>query len=145
MSDAIEEIAELRARLAERDAELALTRVELTGAKLQIEQYKAQLAKLRRLRFGRSSEKLDAQIQQFELMLEDLQESEAARAAPPIRPTVPSGSGASRFAVPCRIICRARRSSMRRARFAPAAAARTSRSWARMSPRSWRRSRPGSR
>jgi transposase len=29
---------------------------------LRIEQYKAQLAQLRRMQFGRSSEKLDAQI-----------------------------------------------------------------------------------
>ena len=67
--------------LAEREAELAVARAELTGARLQIEQYKAQLAKLRRMQFGRSSEKLDAQIAQLELMLEDLEEGEAARTA----------------------------------------------------------------
>ncbi len=82
MIDAAEEIAELRARLAEREAELAMARAELTGARILIEQYKAQLAKLRRMRFGRSSEKLDRQIAQLELMLEDLEEGEAARTAP---------------------------------------------------------------
>jgi transposase len=80
--DPAQEIAELRALLAEREAELAVARAELTGARLRIEQYKAQLAKLRRMQFGRSSEKLDAQIEQLELMLEDLEESEAARTAP---------------------------------------------------------------
>lgn len=82
MIDAVGEIAELRARLAEREAELATARAELTGARILIEQYKAQLAKLRRMQFGRSSEKLDRQITQLELMLEDLEEGEAARTAP---------------------------------------------------------------
>jgi transposase len=77
--DAAGEIASLRAQLAEREAELASARAELTGAHLLIEQYKAQLHKLRRTQFGRSSEALDAQIQQLELRLEDLEESEAAR------------------------------------------------------------------
>jgi transposase len=80
-ADPVQEIAELRVLLAEREAELAQARAELTGARLRIEQYKAQLAQLRRMQFGRSSEKLDTQIQQLELMLEDLEESEAARTA----------------------------------------------------------------
>jgi transposase len=83
-ADPVQEIIELRALLAEREAELAVARAELTGARLRIEQYKAQLAKLRRMQFGRSSErlaseKLDTQIQQLDLMLEDLEEGEAAR------------------------------------------------------------------
>ena len=81
-ADPVQEIAELRLLLAEREAELAEARAELTGARLRIEQYKAQLAQLRRMQFGRSSEKLDTQIAQLELMLEDLEESEAARTAP---------------------------------------------------------------
>src|SRR5713101_3220142 len=56
------------------------------GSLRQLEQYKAQLAQLRRMQFGRSSEKLDAQIQQLELMLEDLEEGEAARTALAERP-----------------------------------------------------------
>jgi chromosome segregation ATPase len=86
MTDSAREIAELRTLLAEREAELATARTELTGAKLQIEQMKAQLAKLRRMQFGRSSEKLDAQIHQLELMLDDLEEGEAARTAPSLAP-----------------------------------------------------------
>ncbi len=79
--DAVAEIAGLRAQLAEREAELAMTRAELTGAQRLIEQYKAQLHKLRRMKFGRSSEVLDVQIHQLELRLEDLEESEAVRIA----------------------------------------------------------------
>jgi transposase len=76
-ADPVQQIAELRALLAEREAELAAARAELTGARLRIEQYKAQLAQLRRMQFGRSSEKLDTQIEQLELMLEDLEEGGA--------------------------------------------------------------------
>ena len=89
-ADPAQEIAELRVLLTQREAELAVARAELTGARLQIEQYKAQLAKLRRMQFGRSSEKLDAQIEQLELLLEDLEESEAARAAPAQREPRPA-------------------------------------------------------
>jgi transposase len=81
-ADPVQEIAELRALLVEREAELAIVRAELTSARLRIEQYKTQLAQLRRMQFGRSSEKLDTQIEQLELMLEDLEEGEAARTAP---------------------------------------------------------------
>ena len=71
-SDSAEEIATLRRLLAERDAALATAAIE-------IEHLKLQLAMLRRARFGRSSEKLDAEIDQLELRLEDLEETEAAR------------------------------------------------------------------
>src|SRR5258708_27881434 len=81
MTDTAFEIAGLRARLAATEAELATAKAELTGARILIEQYKAQLAKLRRMQFGQSSEKLDAQIAQLEMMLEDLEEGEAARTA----------------------------------------------------------------
>ncbi|MGA8761242.1 MAG: IS66 family transposase zinc-finger binding domain-containing protein, partial [Stellaceae bacterium] len=88
-TDPVQEIAELRVLLAEREAELAEARAELTGARLRIEQYKAQLAQLRRMQFGRSSEKLDTQIAQLELTLEDLEEGEAARIAPQRAPDQP--------------------------------------------------------
>ena len=84
--DPVQEIAELRALLAERETELAAARAELTGARLQIEQYRVQLAVLRRMQFGRSSEKLDHQIEQLELLLEDLEEGEAAARRAPVQP-----------------------------------------------------------
>jgi len=40
---------------------------------LEVEKLRLQLARLRRLRFGRSSEKLDGEIAQLELMLEELE------------------------------------------------------------------------
>src|SRR5450631_4047383 len=48
---------------------------------LLIEHLKLQLAKLRRLQFGRSSEQIDEKIAQFELTLEDLEVREAAAPA----------------------------------------------------------------
>ena len=84
--DAAAEIVSLRAQLAEKEAELATARAELTGAHLLIEQYKAQLHKLRRMQFGRSPEVLDAQIEQLELQLEELEEAESARVAATPRP-----------------------------------------------------------
>ena len=43
----------------------------------EIEQLKLLIAKLRRMQFGRSSEKLDRQIEQLELRLEELQVNDA--------------------------------------------------------------------
>ena len=64
----------LRQMLAERDAALA-------SATTEIEHLRLQLKVLKRSQFGRSSEKLDAEIDQLELRLEDLEESEAERIA----------------------------------------------------------------
>jgi transposase len=47
----------------------------------EIEQLKMLIAKLRRSQFGRSSEKLDRQIEQLELRLEALQQNEAEKVA----------------------------------------------------------------
>lgn len=65
---------------------------ELYAKTLHIEKLKMQLAVLRRARFGRSSEKLDLQIEQMELMLGELEESQAESIAAPAVP-------ASTFAV----------------------------------------------
>lgn len=67
--------------VTERDAELATVRARLGRAAIEIEHLRAQLAALRRARYGRSSEKLDQAIAQLELRLEDLEEGEAERVA----------------------------------------------------------------
>jgi transposase len=58
-----------------------------------IERLKAQLAWLRRQQFGRSSEKIEREIEQLELQLEDLEETSSARIAArePERSIVRSG------------------------------------------------------
>jgi len=52
---------------------------EVHAKTLLIEKLKMQLAVLRRARFGRSSEKLDREIDQLELLIGDIEESEAQR------------------------------------------------------------------
>src|SRR5499427_2399800 len=74
-------LAEREVQLAERDRVIAVRDAELYAKTLQIENLKAQLAVLRRARFGRSSEKLDRQIEQLELALGELEESKAQSAA----------------------------------------------------------------
>src|SRR5471032_1114007 len=77
--------------LRERDAVIlahdelvAGLRAQLTTTEVEIEHLKLMIAKLRRMQFGRKSEKLDHQIEQLELQLEDLQadEGEVAKALP---------------------------------------------------------------
>jgi transposase len=51
-------------------------RVLLLSRDVEIEKLKIELAQLKRLRFGRSSEKLDERIAQLELVLEELEASE---------------------------------------------------------------------
>jgi hypothetical protein len=52
----------------------------LQSKDLEIERLTARIAKLRRMQFGRSSEKIDAEIEQLELLLDDLHETEGAKA-----------------------------------------------------------------
>ena len=52
---------------------------EVHAKTLLIEKLKMQLAVLRRARFGRSSEKLDREIEQLELLIGDIEENEAQR------------------------------------------------------------------
>src|SRR5271167_4861569 len=74
-------IAEKEALLVERERLIAVRDAELYAKTVQIEHLKTQLAALRRARFGRSSEKLDREIEQLELILGDLEESVAESTA----------------------------------------------------------------
>lgn len=60
----------MRREIAARDA-------EIYAKTLMIEKLKAELAVLRRARFSRSSEKLDRQIEQLELLIGGLEEGQA--------------------------------------------------------------------
>jgi transposase len=70
------------AKLHERDVQLADLKEQLSSRALEIEHLKLMIAKLRRMQFGRKSEKLDRQIEQLELRLEDLQADEGAGRKP---------------------------------------------------------------
>ncbi|WP_191631798.1 IS66 family transposase, partial [Pandoraea sputorum] len=71
--------------LHEREIQLAALQERLTSREQEIAHLKLLIAKLKRMQFGRKSEKLARQIEQLELRLEDLQADEgAAEAAAPI-------------------------------------------------------------
>src|SRR4051794_31765008 len=71
----------LQAELARKDLELAANAAEIHAKTLHIEKLKMQLATLRRARVGRSSEKLDGEIEQLELLIGELEEDAAAQDA----------------------------------------------------------------
>lgn len=74
-----DDIAALKALLLQRDGQLQQLRDTVSTLEqalnvrtLEIEQLKLQLTKLKRMQFGRKSEKLDRKIEQLETRLEDL-------------------------------------------------------------------------
>ena len=107
----------------------------------EIEHLKLLIAKLRRMQFGRKSEKLDRQIEQLELRLEELQSAPPTTA---IQAETKLASTAhlwhphrSRHGARCPIICRVkRRPTNRRKRHVRIAAARCA-SWEKMCRKFW--------
>ena len=80
-----DDIAALKALLRARDGEVEQLRTTVSTLEqalsvrgLEIEQLKLQLAKLKRMQFGRKSEKLDRKIKELETRLEDLVAEEGA-------------------------------------------------------------------
>jgi transposase len=94
------DVAALRALIlaerAERHAEHAAQTAELVAKQIEIEHLRAMLAKLRRQRYGRSSEKLDAELDQLELTLEDAEVGQAQAEAKVAEAAGPTGEGTSR-------------------------------------------------
>jgi len=73
--------AGLQAELARKELEIAANAAEIHAKTLHIEKLKMQLSVLRRARFGRSSEKLDRDIEQLELLIGELEEEAAGAEA----------------------------------------------------------------
>jgi transposase len=72
-SDAIpDDLEALRALVLEQQASMEQMRHDLAERDLEIEQLKAQIAQLKRMQFGRKSEKIERQIEQLESRLEDV-------------------------------------------------------------------------
>jgi transposase len=69
---------QLRALLLAEHQERIATQQQLQQRDCEIETLKLLLSQLRRMQFGRKSEKLGQQIEQLELRLEDLQQAQAA-------------------------------------------------------------------
>ena len=68
----------LQALLLSEHQERIATQEKLLRRETEIEHLKLLLSQLRRMQFGPKSEKLERQIEQLELRLEDLQQAQAA-------------------------------------------------------------------
>jgi hypothetical protein len=68
------ELAAVTALRRAQEAELAAARAGLIEQRFEIEALKSRLARLQRMTFGRSSEKLRDQVEQLELTLADIDE-----------------------------------------------------------------------
>src|SRR5438067_4286289 len=85
-----DDIDTLKRLLIERDAEVERRRAqveeqraEVLLARLMIEKLQLEIARLRRIQFGRRSERHDTRVTQLELMVEELETTLAAMPAPP--------------------------------------------------------------
>ena len=112
MADAIElpnDIERLKELVLARTAELAAAKAGLVTKTLEIEKLKIQIARLKRLSFGASSERMRRELEQLELKLEELEtaaaegeaalEAEAAAEEPPPEDT-PAKAGKTRRKLP---------------------------------------------
>ncbi len=92
LQDLPDDVAALRALVLAERAENTRLRVSVLHHTAQIEKLKLQLARLRRMQFGRSSEKLESQIEQLELLIEEL---ETPAVAEPTEPSIMESSDAA--------------------------------------------------
>jgi transposase len=80
-----DDIEQLKRLLLERD-------VEVLAARLMIEKLKLQIARYRRLQFGRKSERHDAHVAQLELIVEELETSLAVTTSVPATSAAAAGT-----------------------------------------------------
>jgi transposase len=92
-----------RVELAASHAELTEVRTALEDREREIEALKWQLAKLRRMQFGRSSEKLSIEIEQLELLIEELETTDVEAVAEPVRSSTPAPQKPVRRALPAEL------------------------------------------
>src|SRR6266542_4647284 len=90
-------VVDLQTRLQSRDdalqareAQLQAGEQELVYLRTWIERLKLELARLRRMQFGRSSEKLSAQIEQRELIVEEFEASAVQKTPAAESPRTPA-------------------------------------------------------
>ena len=75
------DMVSLRAFALACQSELKVAELSVQYKALEIEKFKLQIAKLRRMQFGRSSERITRRIEQLELRLEELETGEVEAAA----------------------------------------------------------------
>jgi transposase len=92
----------LQAMLVAEHQEHIATHARLQSRESEIEHRKLLLSQLRRMQFGRKSEKLERQIEQLELRLEDLQQSRPCESAPASEGPQPSATGSTAMDTPAK-------------------------------------------
>jgi transposase len=98
------DIEALKALVLAQQAELALQQEQLLTRDSEIEKLTLFILKLKQMQFGRKSEKLDKQIEQLELRLEDLEATQAETAPqPPTPQQTPSPAKPARRALPAQL------------------------------------------
>jgi len=93
-ADLPNDVEVLKDIVRQRSSKLEVAEALLLSQKLELEKLRFEIATLKRMKFGRSSEQLDQQLIQMQLMLEDLESSlaqkpEAVRPAPKEPPPKP--------------------------------------------------------
>ena len=120
-ADLPNDVEALKGIILERSTKLEVAEALLISQKLELEKLRFQIAYLKRMKYGRSSEQLDRELVQMQLSIEDLEASlaESPSRCGPHRRSRPR----SRRVGPCRPSFPARRSCTRtpaRARIAEA-------------------------
>jgi len=96
------DVESLKRLVIEAHAALQAAEARLLSRQLEIENLKLQIAQLRRMKFGRSSERFDEQIRQLEFKLEELESEEASLPTPPT-PLAPVRDKPARRALPAHL------------------------------------------
>src|SRR5580700_9154268 len=96
------DVESLKRLVIEAQTALQAAEARLLSRQLEIEALKLQIAQLRRMKFGRSSERFDEQIRQLEFKLEELESEEASLPIPPT-PMSPAREKPVRRALPAHL------------------------------------------
>src|ERR1700676_4084502 len=96
-ADLPNDVEALKGMILERSAKLEVAEAMVISQKLELEKLRFEIAYLKRMKYGRSSEQLDRELVQMQLSIEDL-ESSLAEKPLEIRPTPkePAGKPARR-------------------------------------------------
>jgi transposase len=85
-ADLPNDVEALKGIILERSTQLEVAEALLISQKLELEKLRFQIAYLKRMKYGRSSEQLDRELVQMQLSIEDLEASLAAKPLE-VRPT----------------------------------------------------------
>src|SRR6202049_4960450 len=85
-ADLPNDVEALKGIILERSTKLEVVEALLISQKLELEKLRFEIAYLKRMKYGRSSEQLDRELVQMQLCIEDLEASLAAKPLA-VRPT----------------------------------------------------------